>query len=308
MKSIRHLSAIIKEHYQTNMEKAMASHSSTLSWKIPWTAEPGGLQFMGSLRVRQAERLHFHFSLSCIGEENGNPLQCSCLENPRDGRAWWVSIYGVAQSKTGLKWLSSSSIKQTVPRYCVISLPCTWAIVSGNSCCCCSVTKSCLIFGTPWTAACQTSLSLTIFQFVQVHIHWIGDAIQLSHPLKPSSLPSVFQSIRVFSKKSAVHIRWPKYWSFTFSVSPSNEYWGLVSFKIDYFDLLAFQETLKSFPQHHSLKASILWHSAFFVVQISHFYMTTGKTVTLTIQTFVSKVMSLLFNTLVGLSQLLVKK
>ena len=139
------------------------------------------------------------------------------------------------------------------------------------------------LFGTPWTAACQTSLSLTIFQFAQVHIHWISDAIQLSHPLKPSSLPSVFHSIRVFSRKSAVHIRWPKYWNFTFSISPSNEYSGLVSFKIDYFDLLAFQGTLKSFPQHYSLKASILWHSAFFVVQISHLYMTTGKTVTLTI-------------------------
>ena len=91
------------------MEKAMAPHSSTLAWKIPWMEEPGGLQSMGSLSQDTAEQLHFHFSLSCIGEGNGNPLQCSCLENPRDWRAWWAAIYGVAQSWTRLKRLSSSS-------------------------------------------------------------------------------------------------------------------------------------------------------------------------------------------------------
>ena len=82
------------------MEKAMAPHPSTLAWKIPWTEEPGRLQSMGSLKVGQTERLHFHFSLSCIGEGNGNPLQCSCLENPRDGGAWWAAVYGVAESDT----------------------------------------------------------------------------------------------------------------------------------------------------------------------------------------------------------------
>ena len=87
---------------QLHVEKVMAPHSSTLAWKLPWTEEPGGLQSMGSL-------LHFHFSLSCIGEGNGNPLQCSCLENPRDGGAWWAAVYGVAQSWTRLEWLSSSS-------------------------------------------------------------------------------------------------------------------------------------------------------------------------------------------------------
>ena len=87
----------------------MAPHYSTLAWKIPWTEEPGGLQSMRSLESDMTERLHFHFSLSCIGEENGNPLQCSCLENPRDGGAWWAAIYGVAQSRTRLKRLSSSS-------------------------------------------------------------------------------------------------------------------------------------------------------------------------------------------------------
>ena len=86
----------------------MAPHSSTLAWKIPWTEEPGGLQSMGSLRVGTTERLHFHFSLSCIGEGNGNPLECSCLENPRDGGAWWAAVYGLAQSRTRLKRLNSS--------------------------------------------------------------------------------------------------------------------------------------------------------------------------------------------------------
>ena len=111
-------------------------------------------------------------------------------------------------------------------------------------------------------------------------------------------LPSIFPSIRVFSNESALRIRWPKYWSFSFSISPSNEYSGLISFKMDWFDLLAVQETFKSLLQHHSSKASILWLSAFFIVQFSHPYMTTGKTIDLTIWTFVSKVTSLLFNML----------
>ena len=92
-----------------SQEKAMAPHSSTLAWKIPWTEEPGRLQSMGSLRVGMTERLHFHFSLSCIGEGNGDPLQYSCLENPRDGGAWWAAVYGIAQGQTQLKRLSSSS-------------------------------------------------------------------------------------------------------------------------------------------------------------------------------------------------------
>ena len=142
----------------------MATHSSTLAWKIPWTEEPGRLQSMGSLRVRHDSRLHFHFSLSRIGEGNGNPLQCSCLENPRDSGAWWAAVYEVAQSRTRLKQLSSSSSK--------------------------------------------------------------------------------------------------------------------------------------SLLQHHNLKASILWHSDYFMIQLSHLYMTTGKTIALIIRTLVGKVMSLLLNML----------
>ena len=112
------------------------------------------------------------------------------------------------------------------------------------------------------------------------------------------SLSSIFPSIRVFSSESVLHIRWPKYWSFRFNISPSNEYSGLISFRIDWFDLLAVQGTLKSLLQHHSSKASILLHSAFLIVQLSHPYMTTGKTIALTRRTFVDKVMSLLFNML----------
>ena len=111
-------------------------------------------------------------------------------------------------------------------------------------------------------------------------------------------LPSIFPNIRVFSNESVLHIRWPKYWSFSFSISPSSEYSGLIFFRMDWLDLLAVQGTLKSLLQHHSSKASILWCSAFFIVQLSHPYMTSGKTIVLTRQTFVGKVMSLLFNML----------
>ena len=116
----------------------------------------------------------------------------------------------------------------------------------------------------------------------------------LCHPLL--LLPSIFPSIRVFSNESVLHIRWPNYWSFGFIISPSNEYSALISFRMDWLDLLAVQGTLKSLLQHHSSKASILWCSAFFIVQLSHPYMTTGKTIAWTRRTFVGKVMSLLFN------------
>ena len=111
-------------------------------------------------------------------------------------------------------------------------------------------------------------------------------------------LPSIFPRIRVFSKESVLHVRWPKYWSFSFILSPSNEYSGLISFRIDWLDLLVVQSTLRGLLQHHSSKASVLWHSAFFIVQLLHPYMTTGKTIALTRWTFVGKVMSLLLNML----------
>ena len=148
-----------------------------------------------------------------------------------------------------------------------------------------------------WIVARQASLFITNSQSLLILM-----SIKLLMPSNhfilccPFLLPSIFPSNRVFSKESVLRIRWPKYWSF--SISPSNKYSGLISFRMDWFDLLAVQGTLKSLLQHHSLKASILQHSAFFIVQISHTYMTTGKTIGLTRWTFVGKVMSLLFNML----------
>ena len=139
--------------------------------------------------------------------------------------------------------------------------------------------------------------SLTVFQtqvqFAQTHVHRVGDAIQPSHPLLSPSPPTFS-----LSQHQGLFQLWPKYWSFSFSISPSSEYSGLISFRIDWFHLLSVQGTLKSFLQHHSSEASVLQCSAFFMVQLSNLYMTTGKIVTLTILTFVSKVMCLLFNSL----------
>ena len=136
-------------------------------------------------------------------------------------------------------------------------------------------------------------------EFTQTHVHWVSDAIShliFCHPLL--LLLPIFPSIRVFSNESTLHMRWPKHWSFSFSIIPSKEYTGLISFRMDWLDLLAVQGTLKSLLQHHSSKVSILQRSTFFTVQLSHPYMTTGKTIALTRQTFVGKVMSLLLNVL----------
>ena len=150
---------------------------------------------------------------------------------------------------------------------------------------------------TPWTATCQASLSFTISQsllkLMPIKSVMPSSHLILCHPLLLP--PSIFPSIRVFSNESVLHIRWPKYWHFSFNISPSNEHSGLISFRMDWLDLLEVQGTLKSLLQHHSSKASILWHSAFFIIQLSHPYMTTVKSVTLTIWTFVGKVTSLLF-------------
>ena len=136
-------------------------------------------------------------------------------------------------------------------------------------------------------------------EFTQTHVHRVGDAIQPSHPLpSPLLLPPIPPSIRVFSNESTLRMMWPKYWSFSFSISPSSEYSGLISFRMDWLDLPAVQGTLKSLLQHHSSKASVLRCSAFFTVQLSHSYMTTGKTIALTRGTFVGKVISLLLNML----------
>ena len=156
------------------------------------------------------------------------------------------------------------------------------------------------LFATPWITALQASLSIINSQSL-LKLMCIESVMPSNHRIlcRPLLLlPPIPPSIRVFSNESVLHIRWPKYWSFSFSISPSNEHPGLISFRMDWLDLLAVQGTLKSLLQHHSSKASVLLRSAFFIVQLSHPYMTTGKTIALTRQTFVSKVMSLLFNML----------
>ena len=151
------------------------------------------------------------------------------------------------------------------------------------------------LFATPWTAALQASLSITnspsLLKLMSIESVMPSNHLILCHPLL--LLPSIFPSIRVFPNKSVLCIGWPKYWSFSFSISPSNEYSGLISFRMDWLDLIAVQGTLKSL-----LKTSVLWHLAFFIVQLSHPYMTTGKTIALSRRTFVGKVISLLFNML----------
>ena len=156
------------------------------------------------------------------------------------------------------------------------------------------------LFVTPWTAACQASLSKTNCQnlpkLLSIESVMPSNHLILCHPLL--LLHSIFPSIWTFSNESALRIRWPKYWSFSFNISPSNEHPGLISFRMDWLDLLAAQGTLKSLLQQQSSKSSIPWHSAFFIVQLSHPFMTTGKNIALTRWTFADKVMSLLFNML----------
>ena len=155
------------------------------------------------------------------------------------------------------------------------------------------------LYVTPWTSACQASLSITnswsICRFMSIELVMPSNHLILCCPLL---LPSIFPSIGVFPNESAFHIRWPKYWSFSFNISPFNEHPGLISFRMDWLDLLAVQRTLKSLLQHHSSKTSILRCSAFFIVQISHPSNATGKNIVLTRRTFVGKVTSLLFNML----------
>ena len=166
-----------------------------------------------------------------------------------------------------------------------------------------SVSQSCPTLCDPMEGSMEGSMPGFLVhhqlpELTQTHVYLVDDVIQTSHPLSSPSPPALFPSIRVFSNESALRIRWPKYWSFSFSISPSSEQPGLISFRIDWLGLLAIQGILKSLLQHHSSKASILRRSAFFIVQLSHPYMTTGKIIALTRWTFVDKVMSLLFNML----------
>ena len=162
-------------------------------------------------------------------------------------------------------------------------------ILYESICCCCSVVTAC-------QASLSFAISLSLLKLMSIELMMPPKHIILCCSLL--LLPSVFLSIRVFFNELALHIRWPKYWSFSFSIASSNEYSGLISFRIDQFDLLAVQGTLQSLLQHHSSKATFLQCSAFFMVHLSHLCMTTGKTIALTIQNFIGKVISLLFNML----------
>ena len=174
----------------------------------------------------------------------------------------------------------------------ILSLPCIFSSIQSLS--------RVRLLATPWTAARQASLSITNSQSLPkpMSIELVMPSNHLILHCPFLLLPPIPPSIRVFSNESALRIRWPKYWSFSFNISPSNEHPGLISFRVDWLDLLAVQGTLKSLLQHHSSKASILWQSAFFTVQLSHPYMTIGKTIASTRRTFVGKVMSLLLNML----------
>ena len=197
------------------------------------------------------------------------------------GSWWWTGRPGVLQSM-GLQ--SQTQLSNWTELNWSLQQLC-------NSCC--LVTHSCPTLCDPMDQDCQASLSFTIYWSLLklISIKSVMPSSHLNLCCSLLFLPSTFPSIRVFSSESALCIRWPKYWSF--SISPSKEYSGLISLRMDWFHLLAVQGTLKSFPQHHSSKSSVLWCSTFFIVQLSHPYMTTGKTIALTRWTFVGKVMSL---------------
>ena len=219
-----------------------------------------------------------------------------------------VSVHGILQARI-LEWVampSSRGSSQLRDRIHVCYVSCigggflttsaTWQLPFNSV----QLLNHVQLFATPWTAARQASLSITnsrsLLKLMSIESVMPSNHLILCRPLL--LLPSIFPSIRVFSNDSVLRIRWPVYWSLSVSNSPSTEYSGLISFRIDCFYLLAVQETLKSLFQYHSSKASILRHSALFIVQLSHPYMTTGKTIALTRQTFVGKVMPLLFNML----------
>ena len=246
----------------------MATHSSILACKIQWTEEPGG----SWTRLRT----HTHTSSIVLGSiEDRASIFCS--------RCPWLQVPSYS---VNLLLLQGPSTNAT----CFFSsVQFSRSVVSDSA--------------TPWIAAPQASLSITNSRSSPKPMS-IESVMPSSHLIlcRPLLLPPIPSSIRVFSNESTLRMRWPKYWSFSFSISPSKEHPGLISFRMDWLDLLAVQGTLKSLLQYHSSKASILWRSAFFTVQLLHPYMTTRKTIALTRQTFVGKVMSLLLSMLSGWS------
>ena len=253
------------------LEKEMATHSSALAWRIPGMEEPGGLPSMGSHRVilsswsdLAAAAAAYHKSYPLVGH-------------------WWSFII-----------LPPPQFWSQCSHGCLFLL-CALVLFSSVQ-----LLSRVRLFATPWIAACQASLSITnswsLPKLISIELVMPSSHLILCRPLL--LLPPIPSSIRVFSNESTLHIRWPRYLSFSFIIILSKEIPELISFRMDWLDLLAVQGTLKSLLQHHSSKASNLWHSAFFTVQLSHPYMTTGKTIALTRWTFSDKVMSLLLNML----------
>ena len=235
----------------------------------------------------------------CPGEGHGNPLWYSSLENPMDRGTWWTTVHAVTKSWTWLKQLSTLTRRLLWVILGFVSTTYMLSIISDFA----NETQFSTVqslshvrlFATPWIAARQASLSITNSRS-SPKLMCIESVMPSSHLILCRPLLLLLPippSIRVFSNESALRKRWPKYWSFSFSISPANEHPGLISFRMDWLDLLAVQGTLKSLLQHHSSKSSIL-HSALFTVQFSHPYMTTGKAIALTKWTFVGKVISLL--------------
>ena len=249
--------------WEDPLEEGMATHSSILAWRIPWTEEPGGLQSMGSHRVRHDWATNtFTLPVLYLLYQPDSP---DLIHKPHHMKESVTEPLSPGMGTSGISWALSVQFSHSV------------------------VSDSLQPHGLQHTTPPCLSKLMSI-ESVMPSNHLLCCPFLLP--------PSIFPSIRVFSNESVLHIRWSKYWSFSFSISPSNEYSGLISFRIDWLDLLAIQGTLKSLLQHPSLKASILWCSAFFMVQLSHPYMTTGKTIALTRRIFVGKVMSLLFNIL----------
>ena len=235
------------------------------------------------------------------------PASCNYTEHSPPGS----SVHGILQARI-LEWVVMPSFKgSSQPRNCTC-ISCIasrfftqWATWEAHQIRSDQSFSRVRLFATPWITARQASLSITNSQ-TSPRLTSIESVMPSSHLIlcRPLLLlPPIPPSIRVFSNESTLRIRWPKYWNFSFSIIPSKESPGLISFRRDWLDLFAVQGTLKSLLQHHSSKASILRHSAFFTVQLSHPYMTAGKTIALTRQTFVGKVMSLLFNTLSMVSE-----
>ena len=285
--------------------EGMASHSCVLPWRIPWTEEPGGLSSMGSQRITSWVSWSFQIILSPILIQRNKGGNCEINSSP------WQRMKTTYTSRMRFNVISSRKclhlFSPLLWNPVILSTVIPWypqglgsRTISHTQICRYSVQSlsGVRLFVTPWTAAHQASPSITNCQsppkLMSIELVMPSNHLILCCPLL---LPSIFPSIRVFSNESALRIRWPKYWSFSFNISPSNEHSGVISVRMDCLDLLSVQGTLKSLLQHHNSKASIQ-RSAFFTVQLSHPYMTTGKTIPLTRRTFVDKVMSLLLNML----------